>query len=112
MESQDMQEKSTPHMAVHAGVEGVGVGNSVHHDQYAHYTHELSEETSESLSRAVTRLVPLAYGALLGSLDNNLLLGLAASLLVSLALDWSMKEHSMLRKGLCFVTRPACDSAG
>lgn len=68
-----------------------------HEDQHAHYTHQMPEELVETSSRVLTRLVPLAYGALLGSLGENLALGFAAGLLLSGVLDFHMRERSLLR---------------
>jgi len=61
------------------------------------YTHELPEETTEAISRALVRIVPLAYGTLLGSLADSTAIGLTAALAISLAFDWSMEEHSIVR---------------
>lgn len=75
----------------------VAPGDGVHHDQRPHYSHELPEEASEATSRALVRVVPLAYGALLGGLSDNLPLGLAAGGAVSIAFDLSMGRDSMVR---------------
>lgn len=68
------------------------------HDHHGHYTHELSEDATETLSRMLIRGVPLAYGALLGSLSDNLFTGLSIALGVSLALDLSMGRESLARR--------------
>ena len=65
---------------------------------HGRYTHELPEETNEALSRALVRIVPLVFGALLGSLGDSVAIGVSAALAISLAFDWSMEEHSIVRR--------------
>lgn len=68
-----------------------------HHDQYGHYSHELSDDSAEAASRALIRVVPIAYGALLGALADNLFLGLFIGLVLSAALDFWMGDESVVR---------------
>lgn len=67
-----------------------------HHDRFARHTHELPDESSEVTSRALIRVVPLAYGALLGSLADSLLLGLSAGAIISVAFDLWMGANSLV----------------
>ena len=66
-------------------------------DRYVQYSHELPEDEAEASSRALVRFVPLAYGALLGGLADNLPLGLAAGAALSAAFDLFMGSNSMVR---------------
>ncbi len=68
-----------------------------HHDQYAHFTHETSEDSAEAASRALVRAVPLAYGVLLGVTSDELLLGLAAGIGLGVAFDLYMGANSITR---------------
>lgn len=68
-----------------------------HHDQYGHYSHELSDDAAEAASRALIRVVPIAYGVLLGALADNLFLGLSIGLLLSAGLDFWMGDESVVR---------------
>ncbi len=75
-----------------------------HHDRYAELSHELTDDAAEATSRALIRGVPLGYGALLGGLADNILLGLAVGLVLSLAFDLNMGEKSIARglfRGVC-----------
>ncbi|MCP5439431.1 MAG: hypothetical protein H6958_02245 [Chromatiaceae bacterium] len=67
------------------------------HDQYVEYTHELSEDSAEATSRALVRFVPLAYGGLLGGLNDAVLLGILGGLGLSIAFDLYMGKNSMMR---------------
>ncbi|MGB5253602.1 MAG: hypothetical protein WBN68_12860 [Sedimenticolaceae bacterium] len=62
---------------------------------HAQYTHQLSEEEAEAVSRWLVRVVPLVFGAMLGSLANNIAIGLSTALVVSLAFDLSMEGNSI-----------------
>lgn len=77
--------------------EFVGRVDATSHDQYAHYTHELPEESADATSRALVRVVPLAYGGLLGALADNVTLGLFAGFALSAAFDLYMDDNSMVR---------------
>jgi hypothetical protein len=79
------------------GVERVVAVETNHRDQYGQYSHELPEDEAEASSRALVRFVPLAYGALLGGLADNLALGLGAGLALSAAFDLFMGSNSMVR---------------
>ena len=68
-----------------------------HRDRYVQYSHELPEDEAEASSRALVRFVPLAYGALLGGLADNLALGLGAGVALSAAFDLFMGSNSMVR---------------
>jgi len=75
-----------------------------HHDRYAQQSHELPDAAAEATSRALIRIVPLAYGALLGSLADSIVLGLWVGLILGTAFDLNMGEKSMARallQGLC-----------
>ncbi|MGB5494593.1 MAG: hypothetical protein WBM97_08950 [Sedimenticolaceae bacterium] len=79
------------------GVERVATLEPDRRDQYVQYSHELPEDEAEASSRALVRFVPLAYGALLGGLADNLPLGLAAGVALSAAFDLFMGSNSILR---------------
>jgi hypothetical protein len=79
-----------------------------HHDQYAHYTHELTEDSTETSARVLVRIVPLAYGALLGTLSDRLVLGLGAGILLSLAFDLFMGRGSLARSLSRAAVRRLC----
>ena len=76
--------------------EFVSSSDRSHHDRFARHTHELPDESSEATSRALIRVVPLAYGALLGSLADSLLLGLSAGAILSTAFDLWMGSNSLV----------------
>lgn len=65
---------------------------------HARYTHQLSDETTDAISRVLVRVVPLAFGALMGSLAYNTLIGVSAAIAISIAFDLSMQEHSIVRR--------------
>ena len=71
--------------------------DNLHHDQYVHYTHQMSDETAEASARLLIRLVPLVYGALMGGLYGNLPAGLLLGLVASLALDYRMGRKSLIQ---------------
>lgn len=71
--------------------------DSQHHDQFGQYTHRLSDDAAEASTRVLVRLVPLAYGALLGGLAGDMLLGLSAGLALCIAFDLYMGRRSLVR---------------
>jgi hypothetical protein len=79
-----------------------------HHDQYAHYTHELTEDSTETSARILVRIVPVAYGALLGTLSDRLVLGLGAGILLSVAFDLFMGRGSLARSLFHSTVRRLC----
>ncbi len=79
------------------GGERVAALEPNHPDQYVQYSHELPEDEAEASSRALVRFVPLAYGALIGGLADNLPLGLAAGVALSAVFDLFMGSNSMVR---------------
>lgn len=48
-------------------------------------------------SRLLIRLLPIAFGILLGSIADNLAIGLVAAIAVSLSFDLSMEDGSIVR---------------
>ena len=83
-------------------------GQHRHHDQYVHYTHQMSDETAEASARVLIRLVPLVYGALMGGLYGNLPAGLLLGLVASLALDYRMGGKSLIQPVLRRCAATGC----
>ena len=75
-----------------------GVKAATLRNRHAHYTHQLPEESTEAASRLLVRVVPLVFGAMLGSVGNNLAVALAAALAISVAFDLSMADKSIARR--------------
>lgn len=67
----------------------------VHRDRHVQYSHEMSDETAEASSRTLIRIVPLVYGALLGGLIDDILLGVSLGMVLSIALDSRMGRQSL-----------------
>ncbi len=86
----------------------VGKPRTVHHDQYARHSHQLPEDTTEASSRTLVRVVPVAYGVLLGGLGDNVVLGLAAGVCLSVVFDLYMGDRSIVRSLLASPSARVC----
>ena len=75
---------------------GGGVASIDRSAGHARYSHELPEETSAAMTRGIVRVVPLVFCAVLGSLAGSAVIGLIAAVVVFLAFDLAMEEHSVL----------------
>lgn len=64
---------------------------------HARYSHQLSEEASDAALRTLVRVVPIVVGGMLGSVAENLMIGLGAALAITLAFDLSMEQDSIVR---------------
>lgn len=76
-------------------IEQAAVYDRRHEDQYAYYSHQMTDETKEAAGRFVVRTVPLLYGLLLGGLSDHLFVGVFLGLIGSIGLDLRMGEHSL-----------------
>lgn len=88
--------------------EFVGKTGHQHRDQYAHYSHELPDDTADAASRALARTVPIAYGVLLGLTTGEFWVWLTAGLVLGLGLDLGNRQRSIARRAYTRLYEFAC----
>lgn len=88
--------------------EQVAVYERAHEDQYAHYSHQMPDDTKEATGRFIVRLVPLLYGVLLGGLSGHLFVGILLGLVGSIGLDLRMGGQSLALPPARRVWHAAC----
>jgi hypothetical protein len=91
--------------------EQVAVLEGTHEDQYAHYSHQMPDETKEAAGRFIVRIVPLLYGVLLGGLSDHLSVGIVLGLVGSIGLDLRMGEQSLVQPLARRFWRAVCPRA-